>query len=278
MNDPLKGGRVWAWAGFALGIVASISANITHSYIVQTQRNDTNIVGPVVSAAFWPLALFLCLEVMSRVMWPHGWVWWLVRYIGLSLVSGIAAVVSWRHMSALLALYGEDDFIAIIGPVAIDGLMTLCSAALLAIADNVKRRLAETPYIEQTAIRLPIEPDMLSESLQDQLPSPVVQSVTKRNRLAVPKPARTVPALPPPTFRTGDDLLEAARTADSEHRAQYGRPITRDGLRAALHIGSRKASEALIKLKGERLDNAAVQHAGVATEVDQGQQRPATDS
>lgn len=72
MPDPIKSGRVWAWAGFALGIGASISANITHSYLVQTSRNDPNIIGPLVSSAFWPLALFLCLEVMSRVMWPRG--------------------------------------------------------------------------------------------------------------------------------------------------------------------------------------------------------------
>lgn len=109
------------------------------------------------------------------------------RYIGLSLVAVIAAVVSWRHMNGLLATYGEDWFIAVIGPISIDGLMVVCSSALLAIADNIKKRaLTKEP-----------EPPPVP------VPSPVP-----------PKP-KAVPALPPPTFRTGDDLLEAARKADA---------------------------------------------------------------
>lgn len=230
--DPLKSGRVWAWFGFALGIVASISANITHSYIVQTSQHSPNIVGPLVSSAFWPLALFLCLEVMSRVVWPAGWIWWAVRYIGLSLVAGIAAIVSWRHMNGLLDSYGEDALVAIIGPISVDGLMCLCSSALLAIAHNRKRRS---------------RPE-------------AVESEVRTQDLAVPEPSQAPEPKPAvkPSPKPPGDLLEAARTADQLYRAEHdGRPITRDALRAALRVSGQRASEVLKQLKQE----AAAAHA-----------------
>jgi hypothetical protein len=44
--------------------------------------------------------------------------------------------------------------------------------------------------------------------------------------------------------RTEDGLMAAAREADAKYRAAHdGRPITRDALRAALHIAERKATE-----------------------------------
>jgi hypothetical protein len=56
----------------------------------------------------------------------------------------------------------------------------------------------------------------------------------------------------PPEYRTDDELLAAARRADATYRESHGgKPITRDALRAVLHIGSRKASELLRLLRAE---------------------------
>jgi hypothetical protein len=55
-----------------------------------------------------------------------------------------------------------------------------------------------------------------------------------------------------PQPRAEDDLLNAARHADAEYRASHGgRPITRDALRAALHIGGTKATELRRQLVAE---------------------------
>jgi len=54
-----------------------------------------------------------------------------------------------------------------------------------------------------------------------------------------------------PRYRTEDELLTAARTADAKHREQYGRPITRDGLRAALRISGGRATELRRRLASE---------------------------
>jgi hypothetical protein len=85
------------------------------------------------------LALLISLEVIARVSWPRGRWWAATRYGGLTAVAVIAAVVSYLHMSALLQFYGEDWLTAVIGPLAPDGLLVVCSVALLAIADNLRK-------------------------------------------------------------------------------------------------------------------------------------------
>jgi hypothetical protein len=127
-------GRLWARAGFWFGIFTSISGNVAHSYI----QPDPPL-GAVLSSGFWPLALLISLEVIARVSWPRGRWWAVTRYGGLTAVALIAAIVSYLHMSALLSFYGEDWLTAVIGPLAPDGLLVVCSVALLAIAENVRR-------------------------------------------------------------------------------------------------------------------------------------------
>lgn len=157
-------GRVWATLGFIVGVIASVSANVAHSYVKGSPPK-----GAIVAAAFWPMALLISLEVISRITWPTGVMWWLTRYAGLTTVAVIAAIVSYRHMAGLLTSYGEDGFSASIGPLAVDGLMVVCSVALLAVADN-RRRAAET--IMPTAETI-ITPETMAEEavLTEQQPA-----------------------------------------------------------------------------------------------------------
>jgi hypothetical protein len=48
---------------------------------------------------------------------------------------------------------------------------------------------------------------------------------------------------PRPRYRTDADLIAAARDADARHRAEHGRPITRDALRTALRVSGGRATE-----------------------------------
>jgi hypothetical protein len=127
-------GRGWARFGFGLGISASVLGNIAHSYIHPHPR-----LGDVTSSAFWPVALLIALEVISRVQWPEGRWWWITRFGGLTTVALIAALTSYLHMAALLGYYQEDRITVSLGPLSVDGLMVVCSVALLAIADNIRR-------------------------------------------------------------------------------------------------------------------------------------------
>jgi len=128
-----RSGRGWAYVGVVLGGTVSVAANVAATFIPP----DEAVVGwvpepgAVISAVFWPLLLMVAVELFARIGWPPGWRWWLLRVVGLVPVASIAAVVSYRHLSALLRFYGEDPLTATLGPLAVDGLMVMAAGALL---------------------------------------------------------------------------------------------------------------------------------------------------
>jgi hypothetical protein len=151
------------------GIVASIAANVARIYVPPADAPPgwSPPTGAIVAAAFWPIALLISIEIISRVQWPQGKGWWLIRYGGLSTVAAIAAIISYRHMSGLLAAYGEKGIGAAIGPLAVDGLMVVSSGALLAIADNVRRAArAEPAPVEVPTPAPPLVVEVLAEAPQ----------------------------------------------------------------------------------------------------------------
>lgn len=136
MSTPTSGHTVARWT-LAVGAGTSVLGNIWHS--VENQMP----IGATVFSVFWPAALFLGVELMIRGDWLPRWLDWLIRVVGVSGVATMAAIVSFRHLSALLAGWGEDAVTANLGPLAIDGLM-LMATYLLAV-----RRSA--PVVEEIA-------------------------------------------------------------------------------------------------------------------------------
>ncbi len=135
-------GRGWAYAGALLGAGVSVAANVAHSYVPPSNAPAGwhPHVGAVVGAVFWPVALLVAIEVLARVAWPAAGRWLLVRFGGLGPVAVVAAVVSYRHLSGLLAFYGEDGITCTVGPLAVDGLMIMATGALLATGAAVTER------------------------------------------------------------------------------------------------------------------------------------------
>ncbi|GAA4625043.1 hypothetical protein GCM10023196_027670 [Actinoallomurus vinaceus] len=140
-------GRKSAWAAFLMGVVVSVAANVAHTWHPAAATLKTYAalhggstggwhpeLGAQLAAAFYPCALLLTIELLTRVKWPSGAAWAFARFGGTGVVAAVAAVVSYRHMAGLLAAYGEDALTARIGPLAVDGLMVVASFALLAIA------------------------------------------------------------------------------------------------------------------------------------------------
>jgi hypothetical protein len=129
-----RSGRGWAYTGALAGGLVSIAANVAHSFI--PPRGASAVWHPeggaVVGAVVWPVFLFIAVEILARVAWPHGPVWRLVRWAGLLPVAVVAALVSYRHLSGLLAHYGEERIVYLLGPLAVDGLMVMATGALLA--------------------------------------------------------------------------------------------------------------------------------------------------
>jgi hypothetical protein len=127
-------GRGWAYLGAGLGGAVSIAANVAHSYVppAGAPAGWAPELGAVVGAIFWPVALFVAVEIIARVAWPAGRRWVALRFLGLLPVALVAAGVSYAHLSGLLAFYGEPAVTAYAGPLAVDGLMVMATGALIA--------------------------------------------------------------------------------------------------------------------------------------------------
>jgi hypothetical protein len=135
MTVHVVSGRRWAYLGAALGGTVSIAANIAHSYVPPagvTAVGWSPNAGAVIGAVFWPVALFVATEILTRVAWPSGRAWWLLRWTGMLPVAFVAALVSYRHLSGLLGFYGEEPIVRVLGPFAVDGLMVMATGAILA--------------------------------------------------------------------------------------------------------------------------------------------------
>lgn len=125
-------GKLWALVGVASGAGVSVAANVLHSFIrpAGAPKDWTPQLGAVFGAVWWPLSLFLALEVLVSGRWGATRRWVAARVVMVAPVAAVAAVVSYHHLSGLLASWGEDWFTVRFGPVAVDGLMMVCSAAL----------------------------------------------------------------------------------------------------------------------------------------------------
>jgi hypothetical protein len=139
-------GQIVAWVSFVVGGLVSVAANVAHTlYPTAAQLAEWTAsgraaadwsppAGAMVFAAFWPIALILAVEVITRAQWRKGFLFGLARYGGTILVASVAAVMSYRHMAGLLAIWGEDVWGAHLGPLAVDGLMVVSAAALLSMS------------------------------------------------------------------------------------------------------------------------------------------------
>jgi hypothetical protein len=188
MNDNESGKR---WSRFALGFgaVMSILGNETHTALTP---GHVGIVIRVALAAIWPVALFVAVEVLVRVNWRAQFIDYAGRFVMMFPVTVVAAVVSYQHLHALMVLAGEDGVSALIGPVAIDGLMVGGTVALLAI--RAASLIEPVALTDELSISQPIDPDFQAwtEELAIEPISPTPQMETKQRALRARWDARRV--------------------------------------------------------------------------------------
>lgn len=203
-------GRRFAYAGVLVGLAVSVTANVVHSAGQPAGGSPFALT----LAAFWPLALFLALEVLSRTSWGTGWALVVAR-AGVGLVAVVAAVVSYLHLHGLLVHYGEGMVPALSGPLAIDGLMAVSAAALLAGHHPTER-----------GDRLEVQADAPTE--------PPVRVVAAAR---IPRAEATVPV---------EDLLDRARAAIAAGDLPVG--PSGNALRKHLGIGATRAGRLAVEL------------------------------
>ena len=174
----------WGYAGAVLGGLVSIAANVAHSYVAPTGAPVSwrPATGAVVGAVFWPIALFIAIEILARTSWPTGARWVFIRFAGLLPVALVAAIVSYFHLSGLLVHYRESALIAHLGPLAVDGLMIMSSAAVM--ATTAKRRTAADAMRTTVADTAPARPAKRAETRADSNPDTTTDTASAPKRTA----------------------------------------------------------------------------------------------
>lgn len=212
-----RNGLGWAYAGVALGGAVSVAANVAHSFVppAGAPAGWRPLQGAVLAAVFWPVALFVAIEILARTAWPAGTAWRLVRLGGLLPVALVAAVVSYRHLSGLIRYYGEDGLTATVGPLAVDGLMAVASAALLAVSSQPSPVARATPAPLPAAVAPAGTPVLATSDRGTVAPA-------ERPATVVPAPAPAAAATTPvrstpePGDGIGDSELPAGDPAGSD--------------------------------------------------------------
>ncbi|MFI5910913.1 DUF2637 domain-containing protein [Dactylosporangium sp. NPDC051541] len=217
-------GRNWAYTGATLGGTVSIAANVAHSYIAPSGAGAgwSPEFGAVIGAVCWPVFLFVAVEILTRVAWPHGWIWHVVRWVGLLPVAGVAALVSYRHLSGLLEHYGEEHVVVYLGPVAVDGLMVMATAALLATG---RREPAHVGTGERAATQH-----------TDPVPAPSMAPVIDANPIPNPTPATPIPAIPATVVAAQPAVTPAPSLRLSIPDDTPSDPVVTDGLAPAVPV------------------------------------------
>lgn len=119
----------WAVRGtLALGVAASVAANVLHA--------QPNPVSQTI-AGWPPLALLVTIELISRVP-VHRRGLAAVRLAAAAVLAGIAAWVSYWHMVAVVARYGETGAAPYLIPVSVDGLVVVASVCLVELAGRIR--------------------------------------------------------------------------------------------------------------------------------------------
>ena len=183
-----------------LGIAASVAANVLHAQPNPISRSFS---------AWPPLALLLCVELVSRI--PVTKVWrGLIRITSTGSIALIAGWISYWHMQSVTARYGETGSSSYLYPLTVDGVIVVASICLVELAVKVreleaKMEGAEEPktviaQVEAIADRLsvqtPAAPVVVEPAVLAKQPAVVTTRSRENGRAGRTGPQVSGPSLP----------------------------------------------------------------------------------
>ena len=126
-----KLGKLWtaavAYVSLLVGAGLSVAGNLADTYRIRGDLVDPVDIALAVGP---PLASLLVAELFVSA-WPRTWSVQTVRWLATLLVGTLAMVVSWLHINELLLARGQLTLVAILWPLAIDGLAIMAMAKIL---------------------------------------------------------------------------------------------------------------------------------------------------
>jgi hypothetical protein len=263
IKPPRAPGFWWALAGFGLGSAVSVGFNLQSAWLHSTVPS----VASQAAAIVWPLTLIVSVEVLSRVSWPDGWGWRLVRTAGIVAVALGSATISYGHIYEVLIAWGYDQHQAIVGPLVVDGLMLISGFALVSLgraartaADTAQAAVDESPALPahtDSARRPPIppragdEPHAVSPATPQSTPGETAPEPPARTARPVLRPATSArPKLPArqaarpgtPAARLSDEDLDLIARLRAARDPQTGDLPKVPWMRAEFGIGQPRAA------------------------------------
>lgn len=160
-------------------------------------------------AVLFPIAALMGIEFVSRFTGLHK----VLRFGVLGLASLVAVVSSYLHIVHVLLWYGQGVLISIIGPVAVDGLMILCTMEILSTVhvrtdakDNVP---ADSGQDRPRMFVVPL--GCVPAAILSAVPYGPVPAVPVPPVAVVPTPRVSRDSAPKDNVRSSWDRAEAAR-------------------------------------------------------------------
>lgn len=225
------------------------------------------VIGIVVTAATAAVASFTGLRGLAEdAGWPRGLAWLLLvtldTYAMTSARVWLASTTRARRArrfarantvgAIALSIAGNATYHA-----AAVGLVAVTFPVVVLVGAVPAAVLGLTAHLH--ALRTLIdEQDGTESGPQDESETPAIadESGLKDGPESRPKNRSRNGTRRRPKYRTEDELMTAAREADSKYRAaNNGRPITRDALRVALSIAGPRATELRRQLVAERTES-----------------------
>lgn len=127
-----KLGKLWtgavAYVSLGVGAGLSMAGNLADTYRTRGAATDTL---DEVMAIGWPALVILAIEMFVSPRWSAKTMFQVWRWLGCLAVGGMAMVVSWTHLHDLMASRGQLDIVAILGPLAIDGMAIMATGLIL---------------------------------------------------------------------------------------------------------------------------------------------------
>jgi hypothetical protein len=196
----------------ALGVAASVTANILHA--------RPNPISQAI-AAWPPLALLITVELVSRIpIYRKGL--GVVRVIATSGIAAIAAWVSYHHMAAVVARYGEEGTVPYLLPLSVDGLIIVASVSLVELAGRRREALPD-PAPDPVSVEAPA--------------APVRHPVAPTTVAAPPEPARVTELVPAGGVLPDESPQPSGGSAPSEAPLPGSDSAHRRAPAAGLHPG-----------------------------------------
>lgn len=130
--------RFWA-AGIAylallLGAGLSVAGNVADTFRTRGPLTDSL---DIIMAAAWPILVLVTIELFVSRLWSTERGYQALRWTGCLAIGTMAMLVSWVHLHDLLATRGQLTAVAIVGPLAIDGMAIMATGLILSTRTTV---------------------------------------------------------------------------------------------------------------------------------------------